>query len=136
MINEDYKQLKFKRTYLGGSEAKELEIFDRVQNTDGNGTCDWLEYRRILFPYIEDELHVNFSRSYLSERLSYVLMGLSFVLGLSHLIILSLVILSMSIALRALYFYFKHKIKETQLSHNLSLSIVKRQIKNLIGLDI
>ena len=136
MINEDYKQLKFKRTYLGGSEAKELEIFKYVQDTDGNGTCDWLEYRRILFPYIEDELHVNFSRSYLSERLSYVLLGLSFVLGLSHLIILSLVILSMSIALRALHFYFKHKIKETQLSHNLSLSIVKRQIKNLIGLDI
>jgi len=136
MINENYKYLKFKRTYLGGSKEKELKIFMQVQNTDGNGTCDWIEYRRILFPYIEDVLHVNFSRSHASKKISFILLGVSFLLGLLHATALSVVVVILAIGFRALYTYFEHMISETQSSHNLSTGIVKKQIKNLTGLDI
>jgi hypothetical protein len=136
MINANYQHLKFKRTYLGGSKEKELEIFMQVQNTDGNGTCDWLEYRRILFPYLEDVLHVNFSRSHTSKKMSFILLGFAFLLGLLHVTALSIMAVILAIGFNALHRYFEYKINETQQSHNLSISIVKRQIKNLTGLDI
>jgi hypothetical protein len=135
MINENYKYLKLKRTYLGGSKEKELEIFMHVQNTDGNGTCDWMEYRRILFPYIEDELHVNFSRSLTSKRLCFILLGISGFFGLLHITALFITTLILAIVFNALHQYFEHKISETQSSHNLSISIVKKQMKSLFGLD-
>ena len=136
MIDKNYEYLKLKRTYLGGSKEKELEIFDQVQNIDGNGTCDWIEYRRILFPYLEDELHVNFSRSVASKTLSFILLGVSFLFGLLCFTIFFSITILFAVIFRALLIYFENKIKETQLSHSLSTSIIKRQIKNQIGLDV
>jgi hypothetical protein len=135
MISENYKYLKFKRTYLGGSKEKKLQIFMQVQNTDGNGTCDWLEYRRILFPYLADELHVNFSRSVVSKKLSFILLGISFLLILLHATALSIATIILAVGFNALHQYFEHRISETQSSHNLSITIIKKQMKNLFGLD-
>jgi hypothetical protein len=134
MINKDYKYLKFKRTYTGGSKEKELEIFKYVQNVDGE--CDWIEYRRILFPYLEDVMHVAFSRSLISKNLSFIFMGFSFFLGLFHSTVLSIIILLLSILCRVLFIFFKRKIKETLSSYNMSVNIVKTEIKILTGLDI
>ena len=133
-INRNYKNLKLLRTYTGGSKEKELEIFMQVQNVGGE--CDWIEYRRILFPYLEDVLHINFSRSIVTKILSYTFMGFAFLLGLLHLAVLSILILSLSISFRALFVYYKKKIKEAKLSYNLSVVTIKREIKNLIDLDI
>ena len=135
-INRNYEYLKLKRTYIGGSKEKELEIFDQVQNIDGNGTCDWLEYRRILFPYLEDELHVNFSRSVASNRLSFILLGISFLFGVFHFIILSVITILLAVIFRAIIIYFKKKITETLCSYNMSVDIVKNKIKIITGLDI
>jgi len=134
MENRNYEYLKFKRTYTGGSKAKELEIFDRVQNT--NDCCDWIEYRRILFPYLEDMLHVNFSRSFIAKKLSFLFLGLSFLLGFFHVTILSIIVLLLAIIFRTLLFSFERKIRETQLSYNISVGIVKNEIKIMTGLDI
>jgi len=134
MENRNYEYLKFKRTYTGGSKAKELEIFDRVQNT--NDCCDWIEYRRILFPYLEDMLHVNFSRSFIAKRLSFLFLGLSFLLGFFHVTILSIIVLLLAIIFRISLFSFERKIRETQLSYNMSIGIVKNEIKIMTGLDI
>lgn len=133
-INRNYENLKLLRTYTGGSKEKELEIFMQVQNVGGE--CDWIEYRRILFPYLEDVLHINFSRSIISKILSYIFMGFAFLLGLLHFAILSILILLLSILFRALFIYYKKKIKEAKLSYSMSVDIVKREIKNLTGLDI
>jgi len=134
MENRNYEYLKFKRTYTGGSKAKELEIFDRVQNT--NDCCDWIEYRRILFPYLEDMLHVNFSRSFIAKKLSFLFLGLSFLLGFFHVTILSIIVLLLAIIFRISLFSFERKIRETQLSYNMSIGIVKNEIKIMTGLDI
>ena len=133
-INRNYENLKLLRTYTGGSKEKELEIFMQVQNVGGE--CDWIEYRRILFQYLEDVLHINFSRSIISKILSYIFMGFAFLLGLLHFAILSILILLLSILFRALFIYYKKKIKEAKLSYSMSVDIVKREIKNLTGLDI
>jgi len=134
MENRNYEYLKFKRTYAGGSKAKELEIFYQVQNT--NDCCDWIEYRRILFPYLEDVLHINFSRSFVAKRLSFVFLGLSLLLGFLHLTILFIIVLLMATIFRTLLFSFERKIRETQLSYDMSVGIVKTQIRNMTGLDI
>jgi hypothetical protein len=133
-INRNYENLKLLRTYTGGSKEKELEIFMQVQNVSGE--CDWIEYRRILFPYLEDVLHINFSRSVVTKKLSHIFMGFAFLLGLAHLAVLSILILLLSILFRILFAYFEKKIKEAKSSYNISVGIVKREIKNLTGLDI
>jgi predicted exporter len=133
-INRNYKNLKLLRTYIGGSKEKELEIFMQVQNVGGE--CNWIEYRRILFPYLEDVLHTNFSRSVVSKILSYVFMIFAFFLGLTHFAIFSILVLLLSILFRVLFIYFKKKVKEAKLSYNLSFITIKKEIKNLTGLDI
>jgi hypothetical protein len=134
MIDRTYQYLKLKRTYLGGSKEKELEIFYHVQH-DG-AECDWIEYRRILFPYLEDELHVNFSRSIVSTRLSFIFLGFSFLLGLSHFIILSLITFSLALLFRFLIIFFKNKITENLCAYNMSSDIIKNEIKIISGFDI
>ena len=136
MINKNYQQLKFKRTYTGGSKEKELEIFKTVQNTDGNGTCDWLEYRRILFPYLEDVMHTRFSLSFASKRLAFALLGLSFLLGLLHLVAFSVITILLSVFFYVSHKFFEKKITETLSSYNMSVPIIKREIKTVTGLDI
>ena len=136
MINRNYEYLKLKRTYIGGSKEKELEIFSQVQNIDGNGTCDWIEYRRILFPYFEDVMHINFSRSFASKRLAYALLGISFLLGFLHLTVFSVIVILFSVLLRVLNIFFEKKITETLSSYNISVPVIKREIKILTGLDM
>jgi hypothetical protein len=134
MINRNYESLKFKRTYVGGSKEKELQIFMQVQNI--NGECDWIEYRRILFPYLEDVMHVAFSRSFLTKRLSFILLGFSFLLGILHLPILSIITVILSILFRVSFIFFERTIRQTLSSYNLSIDIVKNEIKNLMGFEM
>jgi hypothetical protein len=126
--------LKFNRTYTGGSKEKELEIFNHVQY--GNNECDWIEYRRILFPYLEDVMHINFSRSLASKVLSYILLGLSFLTIFLHVQALSIIIVLLSTFFYVLHKFFEKKTTETLSSYNMSVSIVKNEIKNITGLDI
>lgn len=134
MINREYENLKFKRTYIGGSERKELEIFKQVQNV--NGICDWIEYKRILFPYFEDVIHVAFSRAYITRILSVVFLAISFLFGFFHFNILTILTLSLSILSRSLFFIFDRKTIQALRSYDLSFDIVKNEIKKSTGLEI
>ena len=134
MINRNYENLKIKRTYIGGSKEKELEIFMNVQNT--NGECDWVEYRRILFPYLEDVMHVAFSRSFITKKLGFILLGFSFLLGLLHLPILSIIMIIFSILFRISFIFFERIIRDTLSSYNLSTDIVKNEIRNSMGFEM
>jgi hypothetical protein len=135
MVNRDYQYLKLKRTYIGGSKEKELEIFNHVQH--GGAECDWIEYRRILFPYLEDELHVNFSRSVMCMILSFIFLGISFLFILLHLAVLSPIIsFFLAMLFRILIIFFKNKITENLSAYNMSVDIIKSKIKIIYGLDI
>ena len=78
MIEIDLSENKFRRTYIGGSKKKELEIFLKVQGTkEDNSECDWLEYRRILKTYIEDVIHVLNSWRTVCRNESYLMLFLA-----------------------------------------------------------
>ena len=71
----DLTKNKFKRTYIGGSRERELEIFMRVQGSkEDNSDCDWLEYRRVLKTYVDDVIHVLNSWRTTCRNESYVML--------------------------------------------------------------
>jgi hypothetical protein len=134
MIQREYDGLKLKRTYFGGSKKKEFEIFKKTQNAGGE--CDWIEYKRILFPYFEDILHVYFSRAFITKILSVVLLGISMFFCVAELHMVSFTILMFSIFSRILFINYERKTKQVLNSYNLSHDVVKNEIKNQTGLEI
>lgn len=134
MIEREYESLKFKRTYSGGSKKKEFEIFKQVQNAGGN--CDWIAYKRILFPYFEDVIHVTFSHAYIAKILSVVFIAFSLSLVLHHLVILSIITLLLSTFSRILFIIFERKTKQALMSYKLSYTVVKNEVKKTTGLEI
>jgi hypothetical protein len=134
MVHREYDNLKFKRTYVGGSKKKEFEIFKQVQNSGGD--CDWIEYKRILLPYLEDVAHVTFSRSYIARILSVVFMALALIFAVFSFSVLSITCLSLSILSRFIFFSFERKTKQALMSYNISYDIVRNEIKKSTGLEI
>ncbi len=133
MVQREYDSLKLKRTYLGGSKRKELEIFKKTQTSIN---FDWIEYRRILFPYFEDILHVYFSRAFITKILSVVLLGISMFLCVAELHMISFIILMFSIFFRILFINYERKTKQVLSSYNLFHDVVKNEIKNQTDLEI
>lgn len=134
MKNREYENLKFKRTYLGGSKKKEFEIFKQVQNIGGE--CDWTEYKRILLPYLEDVAHVRFSRAYATKILSVIFLVTSLLFGIFHFTTLSIIIVLLSILFRSLFIIFDFKSKQALRSYDLSFYFLKNEIKKSTGLEI
>jgi hypothetical protein len=133
MIQREFDSLKLKRTYLGGSKKRELKIFKETQTSIN---FDWIEYRRILFPYFEDVMHVYFSRAFITKILSMVLLGISMFFCVAELHITSFAILIFSIFSRILFIIYERKTKQVLNSYNLSHDVVKNEIKNQTGLEI
>ena len=80
MVEIDLTKNKFRRTYIGGSKKKELEIFMKVQGTkEDNSECDWLEYWRILKTYADDVIHVLNSWRTTCRNESYLMLLLAVV---------------------------------------------------------
>jgi len=72
MIHRNFNNLKFKRTYIGGSKERELEIFANVQGIkEDNSEVDWFKYRRLLMKYCDDVLHIILSWRYLFNIFRY-----------------------------------------------------------------
>lgn len=130
-IDRNYNYLKFRRTYIGNSKKNELKVFSEVQNN-----LNWIEYRKILFQYFEDLLHVYFSCSYLSNIISFTLLGISiFSLTLGILIVTHITTM-LAIMFQLLNYHFKYLIKKTFLSYNISNVIIKNQLNKTYGLNI
>jgi hypothetical protein len=130
MIDRTFVKNKYRRTYIGGSKEKELNIFRQVQGTkEDNSECDWLEYRRILTAYLDDVLNVIFSWKNLTQKISFVLLILSMVLfkfPLIFPIILFLSITSMIIHLK-LSAVEKKKLKDYDYCLDVTLNEIRKQ---------
>jgi len=128
-----YQHIKLFRTYIGGTEKTENNLFNEVQTDDIN-TCNWLEYRRMLITSLEDELHTTFSRKYLFKWLTLI-----------SLVFLSLVVNSPILLILGVFFtillfilHLKNKFKEIKLSNTYILYIctANNEINKIYGLNL
>jgi hypothetical protein len=131
-----FDTLKFRRTYIGGSKKRELEIFKKVQGLDESGSeTDWLEYRRIFTTYSYDLLIVLMSWRFVLNIISYVLLAIAILITLVNLYV-SLTILVLGIVSRLIYIWIKSKEFEQLFAHDLVLKIVSDKIRICTGLII
>jgi|GEM_PF-496529 len=135
MIFRTFNNLKFKRTYIGGSKKHELEMFLKTQgNNDDNSDCNWIEYRKILIQYLDDILNIIFSWKLLFQCLGYTFLLLSVLLATKNLFI-SIIIFLISIIFQILYLYLKNKINKKLCEYNFALDIVLNEINKQTGLE-
>jgi len=131
MVHRTFENLKFKRTYIGGSKQRELEIFSKIQgNSNDNSDCDWLEYRRIITQYCDDQLNVILSWVFIMERLSIIFLIIALIVMFINTHI-SFSILFISLISRGLFIYFKNKGRKKLFDYNFSLNIILSEIKKL-----
>lgn len=136
MIKRTFENLKFKRTYIGGSKQRENEIFSKVQgNSEDNSDCDWLEYRRILMQYFDDILHVTLSWKLVTKYMSYTTMILAIYLLFQNIYAFTVMQL-ISTAFYISYLYFRNKEKKRLFDYNFSLDITLEEIKKQTGFEL
>jgi hypothetical protein len=136
MTQKTFDTLKFKRTYIGGSKKRELEIFNRVQGLDEtNSESDWFEYRRIYTEYSYDLLNVLVSWRYILNIISHVLLILTILVALIN-IYVSITIFVLGIVSRLVYLMVKSKELNQIFTHDFVLKIVSEKIHEHTGLII
>ena len=134
MIHRKFDKLKFKRSYVGGSKERELEIFAEVQGTkEDNSEVNWLEYRRVFTQYSDDILNIILSWKRLMGRLSIVFLVLT---GFAMLIspVMAIISLLISVGFRLVAQYFKKREDKNLSIYNYSLSVILSAIKKESGL--
>lgn len=135
MIEIIVEKAKYRRTYIGGSKKKEIEIFLKAQGTkEDNSDCDWLEYRRLLNTYLGDILLVLDSWKELFLRESYVMLIIALI-WMKHPVVFYFSI-GIGILCQIAYFIFKEKEKRFVRAFNMSQTILLSEIKKVTGLDL
>jgi len=135
MIHRKFNNLKFKRSYVGGSKQRELEIFAEVQGTkEDNSEVNWFEYRRVFTLYSDDILNIVLSWKRLSLNLRTTFLILA-VLSLFINPTIALVMLGISFVSQLLLQYFKYKERKSLSAYDFSLNIILSAIKNESGLQ-
>lgn len=133
MIHRNFKNFKFKRTYIGGSKQRELEIFTEVQGTkEDNSECDWLEYRRIFTQYSNDILNIILSWRFITFRLSFVFLALSVMFFFVN-SYASLLIFIMSISFHLTFLYLIKREQKNLSAFNFSFDVILCEIKKQTG---
>ena len=107
MIHRKFSNLKFRRTFIGGSKKEELKRFAEVQGTkEDNSECNWLEYRQLLKTYCDDKLNILLSWIYVSKNLRLILAALgALVAGVN--IVTATIIFLIAVSFHALYWHLK-----------------------------
>lgn len=135
MIVRNFEGRKYHRTYIGGTQKKELETFLDVQGTkEDNSECDWLEYRRIFTEYFNDKLHVLLSWKMLMQELSYLTLILAIVLFKYQ--ILFFMFIGMGIIFQIVGYFLSSRIKRHSINYDLGLSITLSEIQKQTGLQL
>jgi len=127
MIHRKFNKLKFKRTYIGGSKQRELEIFANVQGTkEDNSECNWFEYRRILMQYCDDNLNIILSWRHVFDILRYGFMVLAVLLSFLN-PIYSIPAIILSLITMILFQMQKSKEMKRLAEYNFSLEVINQQ---------
>lgn len=136
-IHRIFNELKFKRTYLGGSRKKEKELIKKIQGTEENDydDCDWFEFRRMLMESHDDTLQVIFSYGIVMKYLSHIL-GILVLPALFFSIIASLIVLGCSILCHVAFLILRHKQRNFLLSYDFVITLINCEIQRLTGLNL
>lgn len=135
MIHRKFDNLKFKRSYVGGSKQREREIFIDVQGTkEDNSECDWLEYRRVFTQYSDDVLNIVLSWKQLMTVLRTVFISLAIIVFFVSPSI-SLLLLSVGLVSQLGLHFFEHKEKKRLSAYDFSLNIILSSIKKETGFN-
>jgi len=127
MIQRKFNKLKFRRTYIGGSKQRELEIFASVQGTkEDNSECDWFEYRRLLMQYCDENLNIILSWRYVFNILRYGFLILGILISFINPMYSVVAIIFGLIAL-VLFQIQKNKQIKRLAEYNFSLDVINRE---------
>lgn len=136
MINKEFKNLKFRRTYIDGSKKKEQKKFNDVQKIDSdNSEYNLFEYRRILTHYINDKLNIIFSWRYVTGKLVIILLPLTLLMSIIN-FNFAVIILILNFILYIINEIIKHNEKKMLLNYDFSLIILLNEIKKQTGFDL
>lgn len=136
MVHRKFDELKFRRTYIGGSKKNESKAFTDVQGTkEDNSDCDWMEYRRILTRYLDDVLHVLLSWKYVTNLLSIVF-ALIALFVLYYSLPISVTILSISLVTFFVSKYLGNREKLMLMGYDFSLDIILKEINSQTGFNL
>jgi len=135
MIHRKFDNLKFRRTYIGGSKQRENQIFTEVQGTkEDNSEVNWFEYRRVFTQYCDDTLNIILSWKYLSLIVSYIFLVIATLASFVSLKV-SLIFLVFAIVSQLGFQYLKRKEKKNLSDFNYSLNSIHSEIKKRTGLE-
>jgi len=135
MIHRKFNKLKFKRTYVGGSKQRELEIFHDVQGTkEDNSEVNWLEYRRVFTQYSDDILNIVLSWRQLTINLRTAFLILAVLASFMNPVV-ALIILSASVLFQLAHQYVKHVERKRLSAYDFSLDIILSEIKRETGFN-
>jgi hypothetical protein len=127
MIHRKFNNLKFRRTYIGGSKQEETRRFTEVQGTkEDNSECNWFEYRRMLKEYCDDKLNIILSWKLVSKNISLILAGIAaLVAGIN--IFATAIIFAIGLGFYGVYRYLKSLEQKRLFEYNFSLDIINEQ---------
>jgi len=127
MIHRKFNDLKFTRTYIGGSKREELRLFTEVQGIkDDNSECNWLEYRRYFMEYCDDKLNILLSWSRLTGLLRPIFIAIGLLVSINSLGIGS-IILGFALISHILYVHLKSLEQKRLSEYNFSLDVINSQ---------
>ena len=127
MIHREFKNLKFRRTFIGGSKQEELKRFIEVQGTkEDNSECNWVEYRRMLKEYCDDRLNILLTWIYVAKNLRVVLIGIGLLASVFSLGT-GLIILALAAASHAVHWQLKCLEVSRLSDYNFSLDIINQE---------
>ena len=127
MIHRKFNNLKFTRTYIGGSKREELRLFTEVQGIkDDNSECNWLEYRRYFMEYCDDKLNILLSWSRLTGLLRPIFIAIGVLVSINSLGIGS-IILGFALISHILYVHLKSLEQKRLSEYNFSLDVINSQ---------
>jgi hypothetical protein len=127
MIYRKFNKLKFKRTYIGGSKKRELEIFASVQGTkEDNSECDWFEYRRLLMNYCDDILNIIITWKTVSNVLRHAFLVLGILIAFTN-PTYAIVIAIISFVAHILYLSQTNKEMKTLAQYGFALDVINRE---------
>jgi len=136
MINRVFNELKFSRTYIGGSKENEIKTFLKVMgNKEDNSECDWIEYKTILIQYFDDIIHIILSWRIVTRNISYLLIFLFFISLITN-IPLAIGIAIVAICLRIISALFYLKQQKRLSIYDQSLNVIFEMIKKQTGLEL
>lgn len=133
MIHRKFNNLKFTRTYIGGSKKEENRVFTEVQGTkEDNSECNWLEYRRYFMEYCDDKLNILLSWKEVSGKLRIVFAALALLVSYFQ-PALGLVFFAVAAIFHATHWHLKCLELKRMSEYNFSLDVINSQTGLLLS---